>query len=781
MIDINQELHQNFLDFSYEANSQRAFADARDGLKPGQRACLWEMYSKKYVSNKPHVKSAKISGGVVANWWPHGTSAIYDTFARMSQNWVNNIPEVDWHGANGSIQISGEAAADRYTEARLSKSTEDGLLFNINKHTVPMKLNFSEDDEWPVVFPAIYPRLMVNGCQGIGSTVANVWLPHNLGELTDILEKYVTTGELDYSKLAPDFPTGGIIINSKDLHSIYETGKGKVILQAKTEIKGNTIYITEVTYQTYVEPLIENIKKLMVNNTITDIINIDNKSGKNKLLIEIECEKNPQAVLMQLYKETDLQKSFSANQFALVGKTPKLLNLKQYFDIFIKHNIECINNEYKYELEKAKDRLEIVEGLLKALEDIDNIITLIKQSDSASHAVTRLIEKYKMSERQAKAIVDMKLGRLAKLEKIELENEASELKDKISNCEIVINDEDKKKNIFLDRIKAFTKKYGYKRRTELTHIEIPKNKEEKEVALIPPEKCVVVMTEGGSLKRIPATSFRAQRKGGKGVKTQEDITAAVIRTNTVDSLMIFTDKGKMYRLTVNNIPEGTNTSRGTPVRSLIEMEKDEDVQTIYSIYRDTDAKYVLFVTKKGLVKKTALDEYVGTKKSKGIGAINLKEGDTLSVVTLVKDEQIVLLSKNGYIIRFNTSEISATGRLTGGVKGINLSDDDELIAALPIRHAEDDIAIFSSKGYGKKVPQSEIPLQKRAGKGVIVYKPNNINGYPSAAQLVTDGDMVLLVGEKNSICINADEIPEMGRTAMGNIMMKGAILSASKV
>ena len=782
MIDINQELHQNFLDFSYEANSQRAFADARDGLKPGQRACLWEMYSKKYSSNKPHVKSAKISGGVVANWWPHGTTAIYETFARMSQNWINNIPEVDWHGGNGSIQISGEAAADRYTEARLSKSTEDGLLFNINKHTVPMKPNFSEDDEWPVVFPAIYPRLMVNGCQGIGSTVANVWLPHNLNELTAILENYLATGKLDFSTLAPDFPTGGILINKNDVSKMYETGKGKAIVRAKTEIKGNTIYITEIPYQVYVEPLIESIKKLMIDNTITDILNIDNKSGKNKLLIEIECEKNPAAVLMQLFKETDLQKSYSANQFALVGKTPKLLTLKQYFDIFIKHNIECIDNEYKYDLEKAKDRLEIVEGLLKALEDIDNIITLIKQSDSAAHAVTRLIEKYQMTERQAKAIVDMKLGRLAKLEKIELEQEKSELQNKIENCLSIINDADKKKNIFLERIKGFTKKYGYARRTQLIHIDEPKNKEDKEVALIPPEKCVVVMTESGNLKRIPSTSFRAQRKGGKGVKTQDDITAAVIRTNTVDSLMIFSNKGKMYRLVVNNIPEGTNTSRGTPVRTLVEMDNEEEVSTIYSIYRDTDAKYVLFVTKKGLVKKTALSEYIGTKKSKGIGAINIKEGDALSIVSLVKDEQLVLITRLGYIIKFNMDEISATGRLSAGVKGINLSDNDEVIAALPLRHNEDKIAIFSTKGYGKKMNQNDIPLQKRAGKGVIAYKPNIVSGYASACQLVSDEDTILLIGDKTSICISASEIPETGRTAMGNIMLKGnEILSVSKV
>ena len=293
-----------------------------------------------------------------------------------------------------------------------------------------MKMNFSEDAEWPEVFPAIYPRLMVNGCQGIGSTIANVWLPHNLGELISMIDNYITSGQLDYSNLAPDFPTGGIIINKNELKPIYETGKGKVVLRAKTEIKGNTIYITEIPYQVYVEPLIDQIKKLVIDDTITDINNIVNKSGKNKLLIEIECEKDPARVLTLLFKNSDLQKSYSANQFALVGKTPELLTLKKYLDIFIKHNITCIDNETKYDLEKAKDRLEIVEGLLKALEDIDNIISLIKASDSSADAERKMIAKYNLSARQAKAITDMKLGRLAKLEKVELEQEKAELQDK---------------------------------------------------------------------------------------------------------------------------------------------------------------------------------------------------------------------------------------------------------------------------------------------------------------------------------------------------------------
>ena len=782
MININQELHQNFLDFSYEANSQRAFADARDGLKPGQRACLWEMYDKKYTSNKAHVKSAKISGGVIANWWPHGDTAIYDTFARMSQSWINNIPEVDWHGANGSIQISGEPAASRYTEARLSKSTEDGLLLNINKHSVPMKMNFSEDAEWPEVFPAIYPRLMVNGCQGIGSTIANVWLPHNLGELISMIDNYITSGQLDYNNLAPDFPTGGIIINKNDLKSIYETGKGKVILRAKTEIKGNIIYITEIPYQVYVEPLIDQIKKLVIDDTIPDINNIINKSGKNKLLIEVECEKDPARVLSLLFKNSDLQKSYSANQFALVGKTPELLNLKKYLDIFIQHNVTCIDNETKYDLEKAKDRLEIVQGLLKALEDIDNIIALIKASDSSADAERKMVAKYGLSARQAKAITDMKLGRLAKLEKVELEREQSELEDKIINCEKLLSDEVKKKNMFLDRLRAFGKKYSAARKTELQNIEMPKSKEEKEVALIPPEKCVVVMTEGGSIKRIPATSFRTQKRGGKGVKTQEDITSAVIRTNTIDSLMIFTNKGKMYRLIVDKIPVGTNTTKGTPIKLLIDMEPGEEPTTIYSIYRETDAKSILFVTKNGLVKKTGLNEYIGTKKSNGIGAINIKDGDALAAVTLINEEPIILVTKNGYMIKFNSTEISATGRLTAGVKGINLGEGDEVVAALPLRHSNDQLAIFTTKGYGKKMSQNEITLQKRAGKGIICHKVSIVNGYVSAAQLIDDEDNVLLIGNKNSVCIAATEIPLMGRSAVGNMMLKNNnILSVSKV
>jgi DNA gyrase subunit A len=779
-IDICDELKQNFIDFAYEANSQRAFPDARDGLKPGQRACLWEFFTKGYLSNKPHVKCAKVAGGVIATWWPHGDVAIYETFARMSQPWINNLPEVDWHGSNGNIVIGSVPASSRYTEARLNKAIEDGMFGNIKKNVVPMVLNFSEDDEWPEVLPAIFPRLLVNGSQGIGVTVAQSWIPHNLTDLTEVISKYVDQGVLDYSNLAPDFPTGGIIINKNELNEIYATGKGRAIVRAKTEIKGNTIMITELPYQVYVEPLIEEIKDLIQKEEITGIEEIYNKTDKKRLLIEIECNSAPLTVLNKLFASTNLQKSFSANQMALVSKTPKMLNLKNYLDIYINHNIDCIRKEYVFDLEKAQARLEIVNGLLKALEDIDNIITLIKNSDSAAAAKANLQAKYQFTENQAKAIVDMKLGRLAHLEYIELNEEKADLTKTIEYCTTMINDSTLLQNEFLVRLSTFTKKYGTPRKTAVTQVAV--TKEEKEIEFVEPEKCVVIMTEGGLVKRVPSANFRTQKRNGKGVKTQDDITHAVIRTNTVDSLMIFTNQGKMYRLLVNDIPEGTNTTKGQSIKNLVVMEANEEPAVIYSIYRDTEAKYVLFVTKNGLVKKTALEEYVKTKKKTGIAAINLKDGDELAAVSLVKDENLILVTSNGMSIKFDSKEIGPTSRTTSGIKGITLAADDYVVAALPVRNSTDQLAIFSQNGLGKKFSLSELPLQKRAGKGLLCYKPNDTTGKVAAASLIEDTDNILILGDKSSICIEATDVPTLGRASVGNQIIKNnKILSVSKV
>lgn len=773
-IDITEEISQNFIDFSYEANSQRAFADARDGLKPGQRACLWEMYEKGYSSKKPHVKSAKIDGGVAANWWPHGTTAIYETFARMSQPWINNIPEVDWHGANGSIIISGEPAADRYTEARLSKAAEEGLLQGIKKNNVPMIKNFTEDAEWPSVLPALMPRLMINGCQGIGVTIANVWLPHCLTELTPIIIQYVEQGTIDYDNIAPSFPTGGVIINKDHLSDIYKNGRGTVILRAKTEIKDNKILITELPYQVYVEPLIDQIKTLIKSGKVEGIDDILNKSDKKRLLIEITCSINPNFVLQKLFKNSDLQKSYSANQWALVGKTPKLLTLREYLDIYIAHNKRCIKNEFNYDYQKAQNKLEIDEGLSKALEDIDNIITLIKTSNSSSDAKVQLINRYKFTENQAKAIIDMKLGRLAHLEKVQLNEDIAQLKEAIKSCLQVIENESEQQKIFIQRLTDFTKKYGDKRRTELKQIDI--KPEDKEIEAVTPEDVVVIISKSGNIKKIPKKSFRTQKRNGVGIKSLDDAVLDTISTNTIDTLMVFTDKGKMYRLIVDKVPTGTNVSKGEYIGSLIKLDNGENIAAITSLNQN-NPQYALFVTKNGLVKKTLMSEYLEGKRTTGIQAIKLKEDDALVDVFFVNKENIILITKNGMSIYFNTTEISPTGRATSGVRGIKLNEGDSVIAGI-IPHDGESLAIFSEGGLAKKTPLKEYQLQTRGGKGVLTYKGGIIAG----ATALGDSDRVLIIGKTKSICIDATDIPTLGKVSAGNGMIKdNTVLKVTKL
>lgn len=768
--NIDVEISQNFIDFSHEANCQRAFADARDGLKPGQRAALWEMFVKGYTSNKPHVKAAKISGGTIATWWPHSSTAVYETFARMSQSWINNIPEVDWHGANGSIQISGEPAADRYCEARLSKSTEEGLLLGIKKHNVPMKLNFSEDEEWPEVFPAIFPRLMVNGCQGIGSTIANNWLPHSLDELAKVIREYIAGAEIDYKSIAPSFPTGGIIINKNDLSSIYTTGKGQVVLRAKTEIKNDTIFITEMPYQVYVEPFIEQVKELVVKDEIVGISNIYNKSSKKQLLIEIECDGSPRKILNQLFAKTDLQKTYSANHYALVGKTPKLLSLKEYLDIYLNHNYDCIKREYSFNLDRSKKRLEIVLGLVKALEDIDAIISLIKTSSSSKTAIESLENKYKFTENQAKAIVEMRLGQLAHLEKIELNHEKEELISTIQNCEEVISNVSRQQQIYLERFNSFVDKYGDARRTTLLQLNEKESVEAEEA-----ETCIVTLSQNGNLKRLEPATFRTQKRNGKGNKNLNDTVISVIKTDTASQLAIFSSTGLMYRLPVENIP---NITKGINIKQLIPLESKEKATLIYSI---RDGAYIFFVTKNGLVKKTALEEYAQCRKKNGIIAINLKEDDEIvSTLAIEEEGEVLLITKRGNVIRFNTSEVAPTGRATAGVKGITLEEGDEVIAALAIRDKEDDIGLFLSNGYGKRVGAEEITLHKRGGKGISCNK-TKVHSIV-AAVMMNNKDTLLVCGNPTSICISASEVVKGSRLAAGvPIIKESNIIAVSKI
>lgn len=767
---------QNFIEYAVACNTDRAIPDAKSGLKPVAKRILYGSFDSGYSSGKPHVKCANIVGNVMADWHPHGDSSIYGALVRLAQPWVMRYPLIDFHGSMGNRDGDGPAAY-RYTEARLSKLSEDGMLAGIKKKNVDFIPNYSETKDEPITLPAIFPNLLCNPNTGIGVAMACNWLPHNLGEVAQAIYDYMD-GK-DPTIPGPDFPTGGQIINKNELPAIIKAGKGSVKLRGKYTFEGNNIVFYEIPYGVATEELMNEIGTACDEERIKGIDNIRNESNRKGFRLVIECEKNANLnnIINCLFKETNLQTSISYNQVALIDKVPTEMTLVDCIKIYITHNIECITKEILFDKQKAQERLEIVNGLLKALEDIDNIITLIKASTSSTTAKDALMSSYGCTESQAKAIVDMKLGKLAGLEKIEIMNEKAELSDTITHLDSLLANPQQE---LRTRLASLVKTYGDARRTEL--IQVTTTKEEKEIEFVEPEKCVVIMTEAGTIKRIPTSSFRAQKRNGKGVKTQEDITSMVLRTNTIDNLMIFSNKGKMYRLLVNDIPVGTNTTKGTPVKALVSMESDEEPAIMYSIYRDTDAKYVFFTTKNGIVKKTTLDEYTNTKKKNGIGAITLKDGDELASVVLIKDEPIILVTEQGYVLRFDSKEIGATSRMTTGVKGINLIEGDAIVCALPVRNPDDALALFSEKGLGKKILPKEAVTQKRGGRGLICYKISEVSGPVRAAAMVSDEDSLLLVGDKKSICIAATDIPALGRASSGNQMIKNEkVIAVSKV
>ena len=783
---IIEEVEQSFLDYSMSVIKDRAIPSAEDGLKPVARRILWDMFDKGYMNNKKFVKCAQPVGDTMGRFHPHGDSSIYGALVWLSQPWNMRYPLISFHGNNGS-RDGDEPAAYRYTECKLSKAGEE-MLADIKKNTVDWAPAYTDEEDEPVYLPGKFPNLLVNGTTGIAVAMACSFAPHNLKEIMDAVVHVTNHPDCKVEELlnfitGPDFPTGGLLINKDELKAAYLTGKGRARVRGEytVETKGgkDSIVFTSLPYKVSKETLTEDIDKLCEEKKIEGIASIRDESGNGEVRFVIELEKgvSSEPIIAKLFKFSRLEDTYSFNQVALVDKSPKLMNIKQLIEIYVAHQKDVLLRKTQFEVDKIKAKIHVLEGLLKALEDIDNVIALIKKSESAAVARVALMEKYGLSEVQAKAILDMKLSKLAHMEKIELQNEKADLTgeaDRLSN--ILANPVPELTRIFTEMKDT----YGDARRTTIT--QVASTKEEKEIEFVEPEKCVVMMTEAGTIKRIPATSFRTQKRNGKGVKTQEDITSMIIRTNTIDSLMIFSNQGRMYRLLVNDIPVGTNVSKGQSIKSLIAMETNEEPAIMYSIYRDTDAKYVLFATKNGTVKKTALEEYVNTKKKTGIGAISLKEGDELAAVTLIKDEPLAIVTKQGYVLRFSSIEVSATSRMTAGVKGINLSEDDEVIAALPVRNPDDALALFSENGLGKKILPKETITQKRAGKGVVCYKTTDATGPVRAAMLVSDEDNILLVGDKTSICISATDIPAMGRATIGNQMIKnGKVIAASKV
>ena len=783
---IIHEVEQSFLDYSLSVITDRAIPSAEDGLKPVARRILWDMFDKGYFNNKKFVKCAQPVGDTMGRFHPHGDTSIYGALVWLSQPWNMRYPLISFHGNNGS-RDGDEAAAYRYTECKLSKMGEE-MLADIKKNTSDWQLAYTDEEEEPIYLPGRIPNLLVNGTSGIAVAMACSFAPHNLNEVMDAAKYLLDNPTCEIKDLltfikGPDFPTGGMIINKDELLNTYITGKGRARIRGEYTIESNkgqdSIVFTSIPYKVSKTQLILDIDKLCEDGTLEGITAIRDESNIQGVRFVIELAKGVSAepIISKLFKNTRLEDTYSINQVALVNKKPELLNLKRLLEIYNEHQKDVLIRKTNFEAEKIRARIHILDGLLIALEDIDNVIVLIKKSESAAAAKVNLINQYNLSEAQAKAILDMKLAKLAKLEKVEIQEEKNNLVKELDHLNnILANPIPEMKNIYTE----IEKNYGDERRSIITQVAI--TKEEKEIEFVEPEKCVVVMTEGGSIKRIPTSSFRTQKKNGKGIKSQDDITSCVLRTNTVDNLMIFSDKGIMYRLLVDNIPVGTNTSVGQSIKSLVNMAVDENPATMYSIYRDTNAKYVLFTTKNGLVKKTTLDEYIKTKKKTGIAAIALRENDRLASVSLIDNEPILLLTKNGYIIRFNSSEITPTSRSTYGIKGITLSEGDEVVMALPIRHDTDNLAVFTTGGMGKKVPLTEITIQKRGGKGLYIYKPTASTGNVISAALIDDNDNLLISGNSASICISAKDIPVLGRTSIGNQMIKsGSIKSVTKV
>lgn len=769
--DLYNELSTNFIEYAVACNTDRAIPDAKSGLKPVAKRILWSAFEEGRTSSKPHVKAARIVGDVMGRYHPHGDSSIYGAMVRLSQPWIMRYPLIDWHGNNGNIAGDGPAAA-RYTEARLTKLSEEGLLYGIKKNNVDFIPNYDETLEEPITLPAIFPNLLCNPNTGIGVAMACNWAPNNLNDIAKAINQYLNNEKID--PVYPDFPTGGLIINKNDILKIMETGKGSVKIRARYNIEGNKIIFYEIPYGQTIEGLIAEVGDTCEKKEIEGISDIHDESSK-KIRIVITCEKgvDPEFVIKRLYTKTNFQTSFSYNQVALVNKTPTELNLKEAIKIYVDHNIECIVKECEFDLDKATARAEIVDGLLKALEDIDNIITLIKKSENAAAAKENLISKYQFTENQAKAILAMRLSSLAKLEAIELNKEAEDLNDKIFTLHQILTNKEDQIGILKVRLQGLVNRYGDARRTELTQIE--ETKEEKTKIDIIPEDVVVVATIGGDIKRIPKKNFKTQHKKGIGVKTANEAISNVLSTNTIDTLMVFTSLGKMYRLGVDKIPEGTNSSKGVNLKTILPFSQGEEVQTICTINKT--ANHVVFFTKNGLIKKTKFEEYSETKKTTGIQAIKLKENDQLIKVDFINDnEEIILITKKGMMIRIPTDDIKPIGRLASGVKGIGLKDEDEVVSAIILTDNKKEIIIVTKEGKGKKINIKDIVIQNRGGRGVTCIKLE-LEDYIADAARALDSDSLLLVGKPNSICIPVAEITTQTKLGKGTSLIEKSIIS----
>lgn len=784
-VDLKKTMEQSYIDYAMSVISARALPDARDGLKPVQRRVLFSMIELNNGPDKPHRKCARIVGDTMGKYHPHGDSSIYGALVNMAQDWSTRYPLVDGHGNFGSVDGDG-AAAMRYTEARLSRISME-MLADINKDTVNFVPNFDETEKEPVVLPARFPNLLVNGTSGIAVGMATNIPPHNLREVIGAVslmidnrvneDRDTSLEEIMEVIKGPDFPTGATILGRRGIEEAYRTGRAKIKVRAVTNIETmangkSRIIVTELPYMVNKARLIEKIADLVKEKKIDGITYIGDESNREGMRINIELRRdvNANVILNQLLKHTQLQDTFGVIMLALVNNQPKILNLHQMLEVYISHQEEVVRRRTQYDLNKAEERAHILEGLLIALDHIDEVIRIIRSSANVAEAKAQLMEKFGLSDAQSQAIVDMRLRALTGLEREKLENEFKELQAKIAQLKAILADEKKLLMVIREEINIIAAKYGDDRRTAIGFDDDMSMED-----LIPDEDTVVAMTHLGYIKRMDADNFKSQNRGGKGIKgmqtIEEDYIEDLLMTTNHHYMMFFTNTGRVYRLKAYEIPEAGRTARGTAIVNLLQLQPGEKITAIIPMREFNEDQYLFMATKEGMVKKTPMVEYGNVRKN-GLQAIVLKEGDELIEVKATDDKQdIFLVTKKGMCIRFKEKDVRTTGRVSMGVIGMRFDEDDEVIG-MQMESQGEELLVVSENGMGKRTPIEEFKPQFRGGKGVLCYKITEKTGDLVGAKLVNDGREIMLITTEGIIIrMSVDDISVIGRNTSGVKLM----------
>lgn len=783
-VNLTKEMKTSFIDYAMSVIVARALPDVRDGLKPVHRRILYGMNELGVTPDKPHKKSARITGDVMGKYHPHGDSSIYEAMVRMAQWWSYRYMLVDGHGNFGSMDGDG-AAAQRYTEARMSKIALE-MLRDINKNTVDFVDNYDANEREPLVLPARFPNLLVNGATGIAVGMATNIPPHNLGETIDAVKLVmdnpeVTTKDLMEVLPGPDFPTGALVMGKSGIHKAYETGKGSIVLRSRTEIEETKtgrerIVVTEFPYMVNKTKVHEHIVRLVQEKRIEGITAVRDESNREgvRFVIEVKRDASANVILNNLFKMTQMQTNFGFNMLAIQNGVPKILSLRQILDAYIEHQKEVVVRRTRFDKEKAEARAHILEGLLIALDHIDEVIRIIRASETDAEAQAELMSKFKLSERQSQAILDMRLRRLTGLERDKIQSEYDDLLALIADLADILAKPERVSQIIKNELDEVKRKFGDQRRTELMVGEVLSLEDED---LIEEADVLITLSNKGYIKRLDQAEFTAQKRGGRGVQgtgvKDDDFVRELVSTSTHDHLLFFTNKGRVYRLKGYEIPEYGRTAKGLPIVNLLKLDEGESIQTIINVESErSDDAYLFFTTRHGIVKRTSVKEFANIRQN-GLRALNLKDEDELINVLLTEeDTDIIIGTKFGYAVRFNQSAVRGMSRIATGVKGVNLRDGDTVVGASVITD-QDEVLIITEKGYGKRTVATEYPTKGRGGKGMQTAKITEKNG--SLAGLMTvkgDEDLMIITDTGVMIRTNVANISQTGRSTMGVKVMR---------